>query len=153
MDPNERRVHMLRNEMEGEKISQNIRKNVQTRLSVLESQVPSITEQYSHVHNWWKQLAQSYNPDIHYSFITDLPVSLVTDFLICKQIVPNNTEAFRLYKTDIREYELQGSRYKRMAFEDFMNIFNKRMFVDALMRVILKIENTGGTINYPSARS
>ena len=30
-----------------------------------------------------------------------------------------------------------------MNYEDFMNIFNKRMFVDALMRVIKKIQMTG----------
>ena len=30
-----------------------------------------------------------------------------------------------------------------MNYEDFMGIFNKRMFVDALMRVIKKIQKTG----------
>ena len=33
-----------------------------------------------------------------------------------------------------------------------MNVFNKRMFVDSLMRVIKKIQETGGTLNNQNSK-
>jgi hypothetical protein len=67
--------------------------------------------------------------------------------MISKRIVPHKEEAMRLYQHDLRECQIQGYRYKRVSQEDFMAIFNKRMFVDSLMRVILKIQDTNGTLD------
>ena len=77
--------------------------------------------------------------------MTDIPVDMVTNMLVEKGIVPDKHQAARLYKSDIRAYLELGTKYKRMQIDEFMNLFNKRMFVSALLKVINLIENTGGT--------
>lgn len=86
-----------------------------------------------------------FNPDIHYKFVTDIPVEMVTNMLVTKEVVPDKHQAARLYRSDIRAYVDMGTKYKRMQIDEFMNLFNKRMFVSALLKVIKLIENTGGT--------
>ena len=144
-DPYEMKVQQLKNEKQGEKNLEKIRKSIDSNLKKIQPSDFSISEQNQHVYGWWKKLAKSHKPDIHYSFVNDLPVGLVSNFMVEKGIVPHTTEALRLFKQDIRECETLGSQYKRMNYEDFMNIFNKRMFVNALMCVIQKIQKTGGT--------
>jgi hypothetical protein len=74
-----------------------MRKSINKRLEPLSSEDPSINEQNEHVYNWWKQLATAFNPEIHWSFINDLPLDAISKFMIKKGIVPNATEAFRMY--------------------------------------------------------
>jgi hypothetical protein len=70
---------------------------------------------------------------------------MVTNMLVQRGVVPDKHQAARLYKSDIRQYLEMGTKYKRMQIDDFMNLFNKRMFVSALLQVTKLIENTGGT--------
>lgn len=120
-----------------------MRKTINSRLEVIKGQEFSISELNEHVYGWWKKLAKVHKPDIHFSFVNDLPLDLVSKFMVKKGIVPHTTGALRMFKQEIRECQIQVSLYKRVNYEDFMNIFNKRMFVDALMRVIKKIQQTG----------
>ena len=89
-------------------------------------------------------MATAFNPSVHYSFINDLPIRLVTEFLVKKRVVHDAHNAHMLYTQDIRQYQIQGPSLKSVAYDDFMAIFCKRMFVHTLLEVIKKIENLGG---------
>ena len=80
-----------------------IRNTVNSRLEAIQGQEFSISDQNEHVYGWWKKLAKQYKPDIHYSFVNDLPIGLVSNFMVSKGVVPHTTEALRLFKQDIRE--------------------------------------------------
>jgi len=88
-------------------------------------------------------MATAFNPGVHYSFINDLPIRLVTQFLIKKRVVLSAHNAHMLYTQDVRQYQIQGPSLKSLAYDDFMAIFCKRMFVYTLLEVIKKIENVG----------
>lgn len=79
---------------------------------------------------------------MHYSFINDLPQETVTDFLVAKGIVENPLKAMELYK--ITHVHQQGYNcIKTISRNDFMKMFCRYMFVDALIKVTRQIDQQG----------
>ena len=92
-------------------------------------------------------MAEEYNPNIHHSFVRDIPINIVTKFLVQKGVVKDEHNATLLYKHDIGEAFNHGANI-RMTWEGFMLIVSKRMFRDALLQVtktIQKIANKNPT--------
>jgi len=58
---------------------------------------------------------------------------MVTRFFIKKGISKDEYNAHQLFKHDIGEHILSNQNNKMMSREEFMMIFSKRMFRDALL--------------------
>ena len=101
---------------------------------------PSISEQSKVIDEWWMELANEWKPDIHHRFVRDVPISIVSKFLIKKGIVPDEYNALQLYIDDLGEDIVHKNVICR---DDFMQIFSKRMFRDALLQVTKKIDLVG----------
>mmetsp|Transcript_11404 Transcript_11404/g.17201 ORF Transcript_11404/g.17201 Transcript_11404/m.17201 type:complete len:95 (+) Transcript_11404:104-388(+) len=89
--------------------------------------------------DWWKDLATQYNPFIHYSFVNDLPIECVQEFLVDKGLVKDKHAANYLFSLDITEFQnakRDGLLIKRFLKDHFFNIFCKRMFKMALLSTI-----------------
>jgi len=48
---------------------------------------PLVGDQHELIQIWWRKIAVIYNPNLHYSFINDVPEPIVTKFLIKKGVV------------------------------------------------------------------
>ena len=115
---------------------------------------PSIAEQNAVIEDWWKQLAekefemslrQGRNLVSHASHVRAVDTNLVTQHLIKKGIVSDDYNASMLYREEYTEDDPahQGeaeSKHKSLTYEEFMSIFSKRMFRDALLRVTDRID-------------
>jgi len=60
---------------------------IESMLSVSKDLGPSIGMQSAIVEGWWKKMAEEYNPNIHHSFVRDIPLPIVTKFLVKKGVV------------------------------------------------------------------
>jgi hypothetical protein len=117
---------------------------------------PSIGDQSTVVEGWWRQMAEIYNSNIHHSFVRDIPTSIVTQFLVDKGVVQDEFNAQRLYSHDLGEggvgqgccktdHVLENNQFLKtsMSWEEFMQIFSKRMFRDALLQITKQINKIG----------
>lgn len=75
------------------------------------------------------------------SLVRKVESSFVTQLLIKKGIVSDEFNAQILYKMDKEFANNQDhkAKIKELTYEDFMAIFSKRMFRDALLRVTDRI--------------
>jgi len=91
-------------------------------------------------------MAIIYNPNLHHNYINDVPEPIVTKFLIKKGIVTDESKCHALYKIG-GVSQLGFAKIKRITRYDFLKIFTRYIFVNVLIKVILTINKTGGTIN------
>ena len=104
---------------------------------------PTISEQNKTIEEWWRQLAEEYQSHLHHSFVRDVPLDLVTKLFVKKGIVKDEFNAHQLFKHDLGEHILSGENNRMMSREEFLMIFSKRMFRDALLQVTGKIQGLG----------
>lgn len=84
-------------------------------------------------------MATTYDNNMDPSFINELPTEIVSSFLVRKGVVMNANEAANLYK--LTNITTQGhTKLKRINKADFMKIFCRYMFIDALLKVTKQIQ-------------
>jgi len=119
----------MQNQLALREMEEQVKESMQ---SVSKDLGPSIGMQSAIVEGWWKKMAEEYNPNIHHSFVRDIPLPIVTKFLVKKGVVQDEHNANMLYKHDIGDSMVHGANLK-MSWDDFMLIVSKRMFRDALL--------------------
>lgn len=80
----------LQNQTKNDMALRNMRKGVKMYLQdIKQNRGPTINDQSQIVSQWWRELATQFNPDIHYKFVTDIPLEMVTNMLVIKGVVPD----------------------------------------------------------------
>lgn len=85
-------------------------------------------------------MAIIFNPNLHHTFINDIPIKIVTEFLIKKGVVNDKEQCLGLYRaTYVNTGQLSMSK------QDFIKIFTRFMFISSLIKVANIIDKTGGS--------
>ena len=88
------KLGFLKNKFKEDQILKELRESIQKQVGKVNKDLgPSISEQVGIIEGWWKKMAEEFNPDIHHSFIRDLPIGIVTEFLVRKRIALDNHNA------------------------------------------------------------
>ena len=77
------KMGFLKNDFFEEKLMKEIRDTFEKKVGKIKKDMgPTITEQCGIVDGWWRQMVISFKPEVHESAVKDLPISVVTQFLI-----------------------------------------------------------------------
>lgn len=106
-------------------------------------QIVQVGDQNEVILRWWRQMAVIYDPNLHHSFINDIPIKIVKKFLIDRGVAASNEHCLSLFKV-----ANVSSKQTSISRPDFHKIFTRFMFVNALVKVADFID-TGGRTNKP----
>lgn len=136
-------MHKFHKQIKLDKMFVEMNQKFQARINKVKKEIgPLIGEQHEVITDWWKQMAIQFDKNIHHTFINDIPEEIVTSFLIQKDVVQNKEKAMQLYK--VTHVNMQGHNFiKSISKNDFMKMFCRYMFVDALIKVTHEIDQTG----------